>query len=356
MKAALAILILLLAVPGVQAAQSPREVAAYEAAFAAMLDGNWQKALDQADDAGQLARDIIEWHRLRAGLGDMDDARVFLDRRADWPGLQLLRRRNERHLPFGTRADAIIDFFGDAAPQTGHGAVALIGAYRKNGMADEARTAAIDAWLTHRFSPVDEALLLSLYEDALKPHHEARLDMLLWRDAETDARRMFARVPDGWKKLAEARIALRDNRTSGIDVLVNAVPKALADHPGLMFERMQWRARKGRNEGAIEIFLDQAPDALGQPQRWAGWRRSLARSEMRAGRTETAYRLASENGLDSGSAFADLEWLAGYIALTYQEDGEKALGHFLRFRGAVETPISLGRAGYWEGRAHELIG
>ncbi|MEM9970739.1 MAG: lytic transglycosylase domain-containing protein, partial [Pseudomonadota bacterium] len=63
-----------------------------------------------------------------------------------------------------------------------------------------------------------------------------------------------------------------------------------------------------------------------------------------------------ENGLDSGSAFADLEWLAGYIALTYQEDGEKALGHFLRFRGAVETPISLGRAGYWEGRAHELIG
>ena len=30
--------------------------------------------------------------------------------------------------------------------------------------------------------------------------------------------------------------------------------------------------------------------------------------------------------------------------------------HFLRFRGAVETPISLGRAGYWEGRAHELLG
>ena len=38
------------------------------------------------------------------------------------------------------------------------------------------------------------------------------------------------------------------------------------------------------------------------------------------------------------------------------EDGKKALDHFLRFRGAVETPISLGRAGYWEGRAHEQMG
>ena len=119
---------------------------------------------------------------------------------------------------------------------------------------------------------------------------------------------------------------------------------------------MNWRARRGITEGAIELMLAHGPDNLGQPEKWAGWRRSFARNEMRSGRVSRAYKLASEHGLTSGSSFADLEWLAGYIALTYDQDGKRALRHFLRFRGAVESPISLGRAGYWEGRAHELMG
>ena len=355
MKHALAIFLFLLTISTAWAAQTTRAVDAYSDAFAKMSRGDWHGALTGARDAGEVAHDIVEWHRLRAGKGDLDAARRFLERRPDWPGLDYLQKQSERHLPFGSRADEVIAFFSDQPPQTGHGAVALVGAYRASGREDEAKAAAIDAWVTHRFSAGDETLLLSMYGETLEPHHEARLDMLLWRGAETDAKRMLPRVSSGWKKLAEARMALRDNR-NGVDALVEAVPASLSDDPGLMFERMQWRARKGRNDGAIEIFLAQEPVALGEPEKWAGWRRSLARAEMRAGRTDVAYRLAAEHGLTAGSSFADLEWLAGYLALTYQKDGAKALGHFLRFRGAVETPISLGRAGYWEGRAHEMMG
>ena len=134
------------------------------------------------------------------------------------------------------------------------------------------------------------------------------------------------------------------------------MPKSLAEDPGLLFERMQWRARKGLNAAAIELILEQSPDKLGRPEYWGGWRRSLARTEMRAGRISNAYRLASQHGLSAGRHFADLEWLSGYLALKYRDDGDAALRHFRRFRGAVETPISLGRAGYWEGRANELRG
>jgi soluble lytic murein transglycosylase len=77
---------------------------------------------------------------------------------------------------------------------------------------------------------------------------------------------------------------------------------------------------------------------------------------MRAGEARTAYRLASRHGLTGGSTYADLEWLAGYVALTYLDDPETALRHFENLRLAVETPISLGRAGYWEGRAYEAMG
>ncbi len=303
----------------------------------------------------QVQRVIAEWGRLRAGQGSFDDALRFLSEHPDWPGLRLLKRRSEASLPIGRRADDVFRFFGEDEPQTGRGARALIAAKRAAGDIDAAHDRAILTWRTMTLSREDEDALLGAYGDILADHHEARLDMLLWRGAKTGAERMLPRVGNGWKALANVRMALRANK-NGVNALINKVPKSLQADPGLAFERMQWRARKNRSADAMELVFAASPDALGQPARWAGWRRSLARTEMRAGRTDAAYRLASQHGLTSGSHFADLEWLSGYIALTYKGDGELALKHFLRFRSAVETPISLGRAGYWEGRAHELRG
>lgn len=334
-------------------AQTGAEISAYQRAVTAMQKGEWRAALMAGESAGPLARDIMEWHRLRAGKGDFDSVQRFLKRRSDWPGLKLLRRRSEASLPVGARSDEVIAYFGGKPPQTGGGALALISAYQQRGLNADAEAEAVRTWLTLSLSSADEAILLNQFGDALKPFHEKRLDMLLWRGIDAEAERMLPRVSKGWKALAKARMALRD-KGKGVDSLVKAVPASLADHPGLLFERMQWRARKGRNAGAIELILAANPEELGEPARWASWRRGLARAEMRAGRIDTAYKLASRHGLGSGSHFADLEWLSGYLALTYRNDGETALKHFLRFRGAVETPISLGRAGYWEGRAHDL--
>jgi soluble lytic murein transglycosylase len=306
------------------------------------------------DDTG-TQRLIAEWRRLRAGQGNLDDALRFLSENADWPGLELLRRRAEASLPIGRRAEDVLRFFDGAEPQTGQGARALIAALREKGDIDAAHDRAILTWRTMTLSDEDEDALLGAYGDILKDHHEARLDMLLWRGAKTGAERMLPRVGDDWQALARARLALRANE-SGVNALIDKVPASLQADPGLAFERMQWRARKKRGADAMELIFAASPDTLGEPERWAGWRRSFARAQMRAGRIGDAYRLASEHGLSDGSHFADLEWLSGYIALTYKKDGDLALNHFLRFRSAVETPISLGRAGYWEGRAHELRG
>ncbi len=352
---ALASFLFLFVFCGLASAQSSREIDVFDRALVEMRAGDWRDALILAEGAGPVARDIVEWHRLRAGLGDFDAVREFLSRRADWPGLRLLRRESEEALPIGARPNEVMAFFGGGLPQTGAGEVALVEAYRALGQPADAEAEAVRAWLTQILSAADESALLARYGEALSDHHIDRLDMLVWRNASASAKRMYPRVPEGHRKLAAARLALRAS-ADGVDGLIAAVPKSLANHPGLAFERMQWRARKGRNDDAIELMLSRAPDQLGDPGRWASWRRGLARAEMRAGRTDRAYRIASEHGLAFGSSFADLEWLSGYLALTYRDDPQAALGHFLRFRGAVETPISLGRAGYWEGRAHEAIG
>jgi soluble lytic murein transglycosylase len=77
---------------------------------------------------------------------------------------------------------------------------------------------------------------------------------------------------------------------------------------------------------------------------------------LREGTARDAYRLAARHPLSEGSAYADLEWLAGFIALRRLNDPQTALRHFQNLRTAVSTPISLGRAGYWEGRAREALG
>ncbi|MEO0655742.1 MAG: lytic transglycosylase domain-containing protein, partial [Pseudomonadota bacterium] len=220
-----------------------------------------------------------------------------------------------------------------------------------------ARDQIIAAWTEYNLSTGDERYLLERYGALLKPHHTARMDRLLWSGQSKAAERMLPRVSDDWQALARARIALRDDK-NGVDALIAAVPEELRDHPGLVFERFQWRARKGRNAPAIELALTVpgTENALGEPARWANWRRVLSRWSMRQGEGETAYALASAHGLTEGIHYADLEWLSGYLALTYLEDPERALLHFRRFRIAVSSPISLGRAGYWEGRAHEALG
>ena len=119
-------------------AQPSAEVAVYERAISSMRAGEWRTALITAESASPVARDIIEWHRLRAGLGDFDSVQRFLDRRGDWPGLKLLRRKSEHRLPIGSRPDEVIAFFAAEPPQTGAGARALIAAYRAKGLAADA--------------------------------------------------------------------------------------------------------------------------------------------------------------------------------------------------------------------------
>jgi len=336
-------------------AQTSAEVERFQRATSSMQKGDWRVALATAESVSPIARDIIEWHRLRAGLGTFQATQSFLERNSDWPGLKLLRRKSEARLTVRSDPDDVIAFFSTEPPQTGAGARVLIAAYEAKGLKTEALAEAAHTWQTMIITDFDQKALLRQYGDVLKQYHEDRLDMLLWRNAQTSAERMYPLVSEGWRAMARARLTLRKNEKN-VDGLIAKVPANLRNHPGLNYERMQWRARKGLTQTAMDLMIEAGDNKLGRPEFWAGWRRSFARTEMRSGNADLAYRLASQHGLSAGSNFADLEWLSGYLALTYKKDGAKALAHFLRFRGAVETPISLGRAGYWEGRAHEMIG
>ncbi len=326
-------------------------------AYTARDEGNWEEARARARAAGPIAADIMEWHRLRAGKGSFDEYRDFLRRNADWPGLPLLKKKGEASIPENAAPREVIAYFAGEHARTGRGAIALAQALEAIGKEEEAAREITRAWRRLSLSKTEQDEMLARWGELLKPHHAERLDMLLWRGLAGEARMMMPLLGKDRAALAEARIALRQD-LKGVDDLIKAVPQSLAADPGLAYERFLWRMRKGRLEDAAALILERSKsaEALGQPERWANGRRQIARALMRVGKAKEAYRIASAHHLESGSGYADLEWLSGYLALKYLDDPKRALRHFDSFALAVKTPISLGRAGYWRGRALEALG
>ena len=333
-----------------------QDAAALKPVLAAIAARDWATAQAAADSP--LAADLVQWHYLRAGDGKLGEYEAFLTGHPDWPGLALLREKGEAAVARSADPARVIAYFGALKPQTATGSLALITALSASGRAAEAEAEALRAWTELQFSLTTQAQVLALHGAALSVAHEVRLDRLLWAgDRGQEVRHMLPLVSRGWQALAEARLALRADK-DGVTALINAVPADLADDPGLAYERFAWRMRKDLYPDAAVMILDRSTSAqsLGNPQAWAPRRANLARATLRDGTARDAYAIAANNHLTAGADYADLEFLAGFIALRKLGDADRALTHFNNLKSAVVTPISVARAHYWIGRALEAKG
>ncbi len=344
--------VLMAAAPLAAQAVDPQAVGAIEAA-----QDDWDQAYATAAAADPVTADVLTWMRLRAGEATFPDYQRFVAARADWPGLDRLRAAAELTIEKGHDPAEVIAWFAGQPPQTGEGAVRLAEALTTTGKLQEATAVLRAAWLDLGLTDDGHGGLIASFPDVLAPFHIARTDALLWRGRWSDAERMLPLLDPAQRGLAAARIGY-SRGLSNMRPLFDAVPEALRLDAGLVYDRYSWLAARGSWAEAVEILLDRStsPAALGEPLRWSGWRRTLARWEMREGRAEQAYALASRHYLTDGEAFADLEWLSGYISLTYRGDPAQALVHFEKAARAVETPISVGRMQYWIGRTQEVLG
>ena len=331
---------------------APRPLAS---ALAAATDGNWTLAKMLAERDGPVASDYIEWIRLRAGRGTPTQTLAFLDRNPHWPGLAYLRKQNEP--AFKDASDEQVRaLFAKERPSNGASALRLAKALENAGQKGEAQATIVLAWRTLDLDEEEHDAFRAHYGDLLSSHHSARLFQAIWEGRSSDTNRMLGLVSDLDAQLARTRLALKSD-AGNVNALISALSKDQQNDPGLAYDRFIWRIKKGLNADAKDLLIAQSakPGGRGFPEKWANHRRAYARGEMRSGDPRTAYELASAHQLTEGSNFADLEWLAGYIALRYLNDGETALNHFDRLENAVQTPISLGRAGYWRGRALETL-
>ncbi|HEY9550294.1 MAG TPA: hypothetical protein VIR45_12405, partial [Kiloniellaceae bacterium] len=244
----------------------------YTSALTLLQDGHVDRGLALARQGSHpLANKIVAWFYL--GRRDSDagfsEISAFLEANPDWPGLFGLYRNAELKLPQTLSPSEVLAWFGDRQAITGTGALRHVAALWDSGQQERAREAARQYWVDADFDSREESAFHRHFKSLLRDEDElARLDRLLWDQRSADARRQLQRVPSGAAALARARLALLDDQP-GVDALIERVPAALRDDPGLTYARAVWRQRRGRFEGVVEL-LDSLPPQF--PQTTAWWR------------------------------------------------------------------------------------
>ena len=337
---------------------SARDQQLYQDAFAAADKEQWVKARQLADRAkNPLLAKVIRWLDLtQPGPGrSFEEMRGFLADNPDWPLLATLRSNAERAMPRGLDDASVAAWFGDRTPATAAGVMRLGAALFDLGRQEQARDLVRRGWVEQDMAADEEKEFLGLFKKQLRAEdHVARLDRLLWDRQESAARRMLPRVDEGHRLLADARLRLMA-MDPGVDGAVKRVPAALRKDPGLIYDRARWRRIKGLYEEVVEL-LD--PPVAGVRKPDLMWREveDAARRALTRGDISVAYRLAQHHGAESGTAFADGEWLAGWIALRFLGEPQPAYEHFARLYAGVTSSVSQSRGAYWAGRAAEAMG
>ena len=314
------------------------------------------------DEAERLARQshnrilprLVTWMTYVSGRSNADfaDLTAFIDANPDWPMMTQMVRRAEESITAATPTAQVLGWFDHHKPTTADGGMAYARSLFAVGRAEQAVQVVRDTWVELSFGALQERQYLNLFGEHLRyEDHWRRLDRLLWDRQETSVRRMILKVDAGHRSLAQARLALQNDK-SNPEPLLQAVPANLRDDPGLIFDRVRWRRQNDLDDEAIDLLSHPSRNKV-RPDLWWQERAILARRALQKGHVSRAYQTAADHGLQGGSQYVDAEFLAGWIALRFLDDPETALMHFIRLHEWAIHPLARARAAYWAGRAFD---
>jgi len=337
-------------------------------------DGEYLKAVFTAARAGDgnrirtamssmqdpMVRKLAVWAMADAtpdvmSFFELDAARRDL---AGWPRALTRQMNAEKKLETsGLSPDQVISWFGGSEPTTIEGAAALAGALRTQGRRPEAETLIRRWWRAQLFDEDAQRSLRARFGDMLRPEdNQARADMLLYGPQGPAARDMVDSLTGPDRAVGEARLALRSGR-SDANALVAALTPDQRKDAGLVWEQGLYFYKRGMSSLAWSISGGfKAPPTPEVADRVWSERRRMIVNAILEGANQAAYNLSRDCGMTVGADAAEAEFYAGWLALTRLNNPQAAETHFARLAGAGTSPITQGRALYWQGRAAEALG
>ena len=335
---------------------SEAEAGALASALKAIDEGRFADASPSvANFNNKLLSRIVEWHALRVAPKTEAPFQEYVDLlrdAADWPEHEVLRRQAEDRITAATPAAAVWKYFTENPPLTSAGHMRRLEAAQAVSPKDIQRLAS-ESWRTATFKPADEQEFLNKYGTSLTPDDNiARFDRIMREGRPQVAKDIVAKLPPSDQPLANARLAMATRAADTVQILRGVAPAQL-DTPAIRLERLQWLRRTG-NLGEAKAML--ATPASGQTDGWLREQQQVARDLLAGGHPADAYAVIVQHGQTRGLAFAEAEFLAGWIALRHLKKPRDGIKHFQILYDGVSTDISKSRAAYWMGRAIEASG
>ncbi len=326
-------------------------------------DRKWNSAMKSVEKVKDRDfRTLITWMYLKTtgNSASFSDYKKFIERNPDYPRINRIKYLAEQKIYLrNTSPTSVINWFEKNPPLGGLGKIKLAEAFLEQGKTQEVERLIKDGWVTAEIRKNDLGYYRAKFKKFLTSEdHLKRADYLAWEKKYWDLKRMLKYLPTDERALYNARQILMSN-SYGVDNAIAKVPAHLKSDPGLEFDRLKWRNRRGRLESSLEILYKNANKTERQmirPELWWEQRKSVARTLIYKKRYKTAYKISSEHSLSSGASFAEAEWLSGWIALSFLNSAEYAINHFENFYNNVGYPISLARGAYWLGTAHKELG
>ena len=317
-----------------------------------MQKSRWDSSFKVAKKAKDKSiYNFINWRYLltTGNSASFYDYKVFIDKNGHYPRIDRLRYLAEHKLSTAKISPKkIINWFGEKEPLSGYGEMILGESLILNGEISKGTKLIKKGWTTADLSKNE----LKFFRKKFKKYLNAddyikRADYLAWNNKYWDLRRLTKYLPKDYELLYTARHILM-SKGYGVDQAIKNVPEKFKNDPGLNYDRLKWRRKKGRVDSSAEILLKIRNDKeyLVVPEKWWKEREIISRALIYKKKYETAYKISSNHGMSEGPDFAPAEWMSGWIALSFLDDPLLAKDHFENFYNNVGYPISVARGAY----------
>jgi soluble lytic murein transglycosylase len=281
---------------------------------------------------------------------------IFIKNNKDWPRINRIKYLAEHKINFDNNTpSSIIEYFTNNPPLSGFGKLRLAEAFLENNQAEKSKSLVKNGFKDAELSKNDLRYFSKIFKKFLTQEDFAlRADYFAYEAKYQDLRDTIGYLNPDYQKLYNARAALFTKRSS--DNLIAQVPQYLKEDPGLIYDRIKWRRKKARFDDALTLLNQSASDSLERNQYLAKERLSIARDKIQDKEFKTAYEILKDHRLKEGSDYAEIEWHLGWLALSFINQPDAALAHFLKMNAAVSYPISKARAAFWIGRTYKKLG
>ncbi|MBN8828718.1 MAG: lytic transglycosylase domain-containing protein [Sphingobacteriia bacterium] len=313
---------------------------------------NWSLIKKQINTlTNQDTKAFAEWLYVRDSKSgaSFEEIASFLEKHPHFPEHKSVIENAENALSFKVKKESIAKWCKNHLPNTGTSQRVCNIHFAE--ILKDSKDKAIylrKAWIYGDFKPEEENDFLNKYSKYLiKGDNLERAQRLIWEEKTTQLKRLQPKLSTNSRALVDNILKLKSGK-------LIALPQEHSKNPLAIYYLIKIYNSKKKDDHVDDLII-QAGHNVPYPDKWALIRKIRAREAITHKNYKLAYNLIKNHNLKAGKDFADSEWLAGWIALTYLHDANTAIKHFTNLHEGVKYSMSKVRAAYWLGMAYRKL-